>query len=70
MKEDEYHGHYYRMELKTNGDTFEISKSSSSTWAKITKKNPDGTSDSLDIRSKQMAEQIHFTLGQMLGKEE
>ena len=64
----DYYNQNYSMTVQEANDKLTVSKSSGSNWCGIaitTNRNSNGM---IMLRSKAMAEQLHFMLGQMLGK--
>lgn len=56
----------YAMMAQETNDALTLSKDSGTDWCRVTMRTNDIDSGSITIRSKAMAEQLHFMLGQML----
>lgn len=68
MDSTEYFARQYRMTVK-DADELTLDKSRASDWASLTMHINDGVPDTqITLRSKEIAEGLHFMLGQMLGK--
>ncbi|MDH5798909.1 MAG: hypothetical protein OEZ19_10110 [Paracoccaceae bacterium] len=68
MTLSDYEKKHYRMSATHGVDTLTVEKDSRSDWATIRKTIHDDSFGEIEIRSKEMAEQLHFMLGQMLEK--
>lgn len=66
----DYFKSHYDCEFQGGTDAIRIRKNSNSEWLWLcVKVGNSGTINSINIRSKQDAEHLHFMLGQALGKE-
>ena len=64
----DYRNKYYDMSVVESSDSLYLSKASKSDYCEIKMKVNNFDDGSILIRSKEMAEQLHFMLGQMLDK--
>jgi len=64
---DNYYEKHYTMGLQENNDKLIVSKMSQSDWCLIKMNTNNSANGKIQIRSKAMAEQLHFMLGQLLG---
>jgi|GEM_PF-3954072 len=64
----EFWNKHYVMKAQQSNDQLEVRKSSGSDWSQISNVTNGTKNGEITIRSKEMAEQLHFMLGQMLGK--
>lgn len=68
MGEDEYKIKHYSVSVEERNDKMRLTKGMNSDYCEINMKTNDINEGGLVIRSKNMAEQLHFMLGQMLEK--
>ena len=64
-----YNKKYYSMSVKEANDEVCVNKSTGADWCTIKMVNNDEFTGDITIRSREMAEQLKFMLGQMLDKE-
>ena len=64
----DFHKKHYSMEIKESNDLIHIDKMSGTDWSTIEMVTNDKSNGYITIRSKNMAEHLHFMLGQMLDK--
>ncbi len=63
-----YERRKYSMSAKETNDEIHVGKHNDSDWCSILMTTNDENNGEITIRSEIMAEQLHFMLGQMLGK--
>jgi hypothetical protein len=68
LTKDDYWNRHYRLSANEWSDTLTVSKHGGTDWSEVAMNINDVTRDSITLRSKEMAEQLHFMLGQLLGK--
>jgi hypothetical protein len=68
MTVDEYWKRRYHMEAIEGVDALNVDKSPGTDWCWVRMTVADNEPIGINLRSKEMAEQLHFMLGQMLGK--
>lgn len=64
----EYEAISYRMSVSDGCDTVHVEKDIGSAWCKLRMVTNCAENGDITIRSKDMAMQLHFMLGQMLGE--
>jgi hypothetical protein len=67
---NKYYKSNYTMKAQETNEVIAVNKSSNSDWCEITMATNDKANGAITIKSKHMAEQLHFMLGQMLRGEE
>jgi VCBS repeat-containing protein len=68
MDKASYEKSQYCMSAIQHPDKVTVSKTQGSDWCHVTLDIHGKEDSAINIRSKEMAEQLHFMLGQMLGK--
>lgn len=66
MTELEFWDKHYKMSAQQSNDRLCVSKNQGTDWSKVEMITNDFSNGTIQIRSKEMAEQLHFMLGQML----
>lgn len=65
---DKFYKKSYSMTVQESNDKLVVEKSNNSDWSEVKMITNKFDNGSIAIRSKAMAEQLHFMLGQMLNK--
>jgi len=65
---DAYWSKVYQTEVTTSNDSLRLDKSAGSDWSHLNMITNGSLNGSITIRSKQQAEQLYFSLGQLLDK--
>ncbi len=63
----DYYKKNYAMNVQETNDELQVDKISGTDWCDVTMTTNGNENGKITIRSKVMAEQLHFMLGQMLG---
>jgi len=63
---EKFYTKYYSMSVQEFNDKLIVKKISNTDWSNIQMITNDNENGSIQLRSKAMAEQLHFMLGQML----
>lgn len=66
MVDINYYNRSYSVTVSESVDNLELHKSTGSDWCEIRAFINDDLKGSIELRSKEMAEHLHFMLGQML----
>lgn len=61
-----YWNRIYAMSAQETNDRLRVRKDSGTDWCEVQMTTNNSPNGSIQIRSKEMAEQLHFMLGQML----
>jgi len=61
-----YYKKYYIMKAKQTNDSLKLHKTTNSDWCELSMTTNGFSNGQITIRSKEMVEQLHFMLGQLL----
>lgn len=64
----DYWKHHYRMSAQESNEKISVEKNGDGDWCHVSMITNDRDNGKITIRSKAMAEQLHFMLGQMLNR--